>query len=109
MKPDVRSWDLAETYGKVLDMGGSSIWNLCRILAPMPLGSRHHSSGFVTKTNFIECRNKKLIAEIANSTIDVYTKIHILKPLSLICCTFMPNIDEAKLIGMKMKARTVTM
>ena len=31
----------------------------------------------------------------------------ILWPVSFICCTFMPNIDDARLIGMKMKARTV--
>jgi hypothetical protein len=60
------------------------------------------------KPRLISCRNKKLSTEIVNSTIDVYTKGHIVGPLSLICCTFMPNIDEARLIGMKMKARTAT-
>ena len=58
---------------------------------------------------FIACRKKKLSAETVNRTIDVYTKEKILWPLSLICCTFMPKIDEAKLMGTKMKARTVTM
>lgn len=46
--------------------------------------------------------------ERANSATDVQMEIHMLWPVVLISCTFMPKIDEARLIGMKMKARTVT-
>jgi hypothetical protein len=57
---------------------------------------------------FIECRKAKLSADKVNSTIDVYTNGNILGPVLLICCTFMPKMEDARLMGMKMKARTVT-
>jgi hypothetical protein len=70
--------------------------------------ARLHGPTPLTIARFAACRRKKLSADKVNSTIDVYTKEDILKPVALICCTFMPNIDEARLIGMKTKARTVT-
>lgn len=38
----------------------------------------------------------------------VTAKVQILLPVSLISCTFMPKMEEAKLMGMKAEARTVT-
>ena len=42
------------------------------------------------------------------NTIAVAIKLQMLPPVPLICWTFIPNIEEAKLVGMKMKARIVT-
>lgn len=47
-------------------------------------------------------------AVITSITTAVITNAEIPWPESFICCTFMPNIDEARLIGTNMRARMVT-
>lgn len=52
-------------------------------------------------------KNKAATAAPVNA-IAVTMKVQMLFPVLLISCTFIPNTEEARLVGMKMKAKMVT-